>query len=49
MGDPIMALIDAPRGVVCVHGVQSQRNCELKGYFRPTQDLTWISSWPPRN
>ena len=34
-----MALIDAPRDVVFVHGVQWQRDFELKGYSRPTQDL----------
>jgi hypothetical protein len=30
-----MALIDAPRDVVFVHGVQWQRDFELKGYSRP--------------
>ncbi len=34
-----MALIDAPRDVVFVHGVQWQRDYELKGYSRATQDL----------
>jgi len=34
-----VALIDAPRDVVFVHGVQWQRDYELKGYSRPTQDL----------
>jgi len=34
-----VALIDAPRDVVFVHGVQWQRDYELKGYSRPTHDL----------
>jgi len=34
-----VALIDAPRAVVFVHGVQWQRDYELKGYSRPTQDF----------
>ncbi|WP_447975191.1 hypothetical protein [Nitrospira sp. Kam-Ns4a] len=34
-----VGLIDAPRDLICVHGVQWQRDYEIKGYSRPTQDL----------
>ncbi len=34
-----MPVIDAPRSVVFVHGVQWVRDTELKGYSRPLQDL----------
>lgn len=36
---PPIGLIDAPRDVVFVHGVQWERDYQLKGYSRPTQDL----------
>lgn len=32
-------LIDAPRDVIFVHGVQWERDYQLRGYSRPTQDL----------
>lgn len=34
-----MALVDAPRDAIFVHGVQWERDFQLKGYSRPTQDL----------
>ncbi len=34
-----MSLIDAPRDVVFVHGVQWVRDAQLKGYSQPLQDL----------